>query len=41
MKRIYEKPETELLLVEEAHFFCTTPAPEPTSGLTDLDGEEW
>lgn len=39
MKRAYEKPEVELLAVEEAHFFCTTPP--PASGLEDLEGEEW
>ena len=41
MKRIYEKPEAELLVVVEAHYFCTSPMPNSTSGLTDLDGEEW
>lgn len=41
MKRTYEKPEVELLAVEEAHFFCTTPPPTPASGLQDLEGEEW
>ena len=41
MKRSYEKPDVELLRVEEANFFCTTPPPTTTNGLTDLDGEEW
>ena len=38
MKRTYEKPDAELLVVEEANFFCTNP---PSNGLNDLDGEEW
>ena len=41
MKRTYEKPDVELLAVEEAYFFCTTPSPTHPSGLTDFDGEEW
>ena len=39
MKRTYEKPDVELLPVEEAHYFCTSPT--PPNGLPDLDGEEW
>jgi hypothetical protein len=39
MRQVYEKPETEMIVVEEANFFCTTPV--PTNGLPEMEGEEW
>lgn len=39
MRLVYEKPETEMIVVEEANFFCTTPV--PTNGLPEMEGEEW
>ena len=39
MRLVYEKPETEIFVVEEAHFFCTTPV--PPNGLPEFEPEEW
>jgi hypothetical protein len=41
MKRPYEKPDAELLAVEAANFFCTNQKAASSSGLQDLEGEEW
>jgi hypothetical protein len=44
MKQPYEKPETEIIAVELAHFFCSNQEPDPgynPNGLSDYHGEPW